>query len=261
MTEALATLSHYSPAQWALIAGAMTLGSVIQGAVGFASGLIGVPLLVMGGVPLHEAATINFLLTSVQNTAGAVRLREELTFRETALPVVLRWVGLPLGAAAMWWSAGLDPATVKQVIGVVLLASIVALGVMRPAPRDHIPAWVTAIAFVLSGFLLGFAAIGGAPMVLYVNALKWSAAKSRAFLFFVSATGVPPMAALVAWNFGAEVLPACVAAALLLPLIWAGLLGGFWAGQHFNKRLFRQITFSLLALIALSAIAGPYLTW
>ncbi|MCA9239764.1 MAG: sulfite exporter TauE/SafE family protein [Planctomycetales bacterium] len=260
MPEQLSTLlAHFSPTQWLLIFTVMTLGSLIQGAVGFASGLFSIPLLVMGGVELQEAATINFLLTAVQNTVGAWRLREELTVRDAAVPVVTRWAGLPLGAIALAKTAALDQGLIKQIVGGLLLVTVIVLWLWKAKHRAHISLPTTILAFLTSGFLLGFAAIGGAPMVLYVNALDWSAAKCRAFLFLVSATGVPLMAVLLAINFGRTLLPAVVAAVMVLPVVWVGLHVGLHLGKKLDKPLFRRITFSLLTLIALTALLAPFL--
>lgn len=252
-------LAHFSPAQWLLIFTVMTLGSLIQGAVGFASGLFAIPLLVMGGVELQEGATINFMLTAVQNTVGAWHLREELTVRETAVPIVTRWVGLPLGAMVLWETAALDQGLIKQIVGGMLLVMVITLWFWRAKHRSHISLPTTIFAFLISGFLLGFASIGGAPMVLYVNALDWSAAKCRAFLFLVSATGVPLMAVMLAVHFGVTLLPAALAALLVLPLVWVGLHAGLRMGKKLNKPLFRRITYSLLTVIALTALLTPFL--
>lgn len=254
-------LSEYAWWQWTLIVGVMTLGSVVQGTVGFASGLIGVPLLVLLGVPLPHAAATNFLLTAMQNMVGAWRLRDQLTLRETVLPVVARWVGIPAGAMMLSVAAGVDQAVVKQLIGGMLLAMVVVLWTWRPRHRDSIPTPVTLVAFLLSGFLLGFAAIGGAPMVLYVNSLNWSAAKSRAFLFFASATGVPLMAMMLAWNFGRELAPACVAALIAMPFCWLGVQLGIRLGMRLDKQRFRQLTYTLLTVIAVSSLLAPWLRW
>ncbi len=87
----------YSPAEIVLIGLIMTFGSVVQGAVGFASGLLGVPLLVLSGWSLPEAATINLVSTSVQNATGAVKLWSHLEPRELVFPVVVRCLAIPLG--------------------------------------------------------------------------------------------------------------------------------------------------------------------
>lgn len=261
MPEYLAQLvAHYSPFQWALIVVVLSLGSVIQGAVGFASGLFSIPLLVVFNIPLEQAAAINFLLTAMQNFFGAWKLRAELRRDEVILPMVLRWVGIPLGVFAMHHTSSLPPTVVKQVIGLLLLVTVIFMWLWRVKHRERIPLPATVVTFLTSGFLLGFAAIGGAPMVLYVNTLTWSAAKCRAFLFLLSATGVPPMAVLLAWTFGAQLLPAVAAAAVAMPFCWMGVLLGMRLGRLLDKRLFRTLTYGLLTVIAVSSVLSPWLS-
>lgn len=250
----------YQPAELALLAVIMTVGSVVQGAVGFASGLLGVPLLVLSGFSLLEAATVNLVSAGVQNILGASTLSAHLEARELALPVAVRSVSIPLGALALMYVQELDPARAKQLIGVLLLMIVLLLGALRVRPRDHIPLGWQLAAFSSSGFMLGLASIGGAPMVLYVNSLTWSANKSRAFLFFCSATGAPLMALILVWRFGAEIVPPVASTVAILPAILAGLWVGLQLGNRLNKHVFRRLTFILLTCIAITAILGPILT-
>lgn len=242
-----------------IIALIMTLGSLLQGALGFASGLVGVPLLVLSGFTLLEATVINFISTGVQNIAGAVQLGEHLRWRDVAWPTALRAVGLPFGMYALAATQTLDQGLVKQLIGGVLLASVLLLVALRPTPRDRAPFPWTAAAFLSSGFLMGFGAIGGAPMVMYVNSLNWSAAKSRGFLFFCSAALVPFMAVMLLWKFHADAAQPAAAALLVMPPVLVALLLGLRLGHTLDKARFVRLTYSLLIIIALVALASPLL--
>jgi len=237
----------------------MTFGSVIQGAVGFASGLLGVPLLVLCGFPLLDATVINFVSTALQNTIGAFQLWSHLEPAELVWPNVWRVVGLPLGILALDAIGGLDPGRVRQIIGVILLVSIVFVAGLRIRPRDRIALPWVALTFVTSGFLMGFATVGGAPMVMYVNALTWSAAKSRGFLFFCSAFLMPPMGLMLAWKFGAKASHPAMAALMVMPPVMVGLWTGLRLGRRLDKQLFRRLTYTLLVLIAVAAIASPWI--
>jgi uncharacterized membrane protein YfcA len=247
----------YSLDQLATIAVVMTFGSVLQGAVGFASGLIGVPLLVLCGFSLLEATVVNFISTGVQNTLGAIQLWGHLRPRDVAAPALLRCVGLPLGLQTLSLVQRLDQSQVKQVIGLVLLATVALMIGFRVSPRPKLPAAWTVLAFVTSGFLMGFASIGGAPMVLYVNALTWSAAKSRGFLFFCSAALVPLMGLLLMWKFGAEAAQPAMVAIIIMPPVLVGLWAGLKLGHQLDKARFRRLTYVLLVAVSLAAIFGP----
>jgi len=248
----------YSPTEIAIIGLVMTFGSIVQGAVGFASGMIGVPLLVVSGFSLPEAATINLVATSLQNVIGAWKLRTHLEPRELVLPVVTRWVALPVGVfLTASVDAYLDPAQVRQLLGAVLLVILLMLWGLHVPPRDRLPMFWQVLAFFSSGLMMGFATIGGPPMVIYVNSLTWSVDKSRGFLFFCAATGTP----VAAWMFwaqhGEKIIPAALSTLVVLPMILTGLWIGLRAGHLLPKRRFRQITLTLISLIALGAILSP----
>jgi uncharacterized membrane protein YfcA len=235
----------------------MTLGSVMQGALGFASGLMGVPTLVLFGFSLRDATVVNFVLTAIQNVAGAAQLWNHLDPRELVWPSLLRMVGLPLGIYALSMADGSDMDLVKQIVGGILLLLVVLLAGLRPEPRDRLPQGWTLLTFISSGFLMGFASIGGAPMVIYVNSLTWSARKSRGFLFFCSAALMPLAGVLVYWKFGDPVIQPAKAALIVLAPTLVGLAAGLKLGSRLDKEHFRRLTYGLLIFIALAAILGP----
>ncbi len=248
----------FTPTEIALIATIMTFGSVVQGALGFASGLLGVPLLVLSGFSLPEAATINLVSTSVQNVTGAWKLKPHLELRELVFPVFVRWLAIPCGVYAAYLAdQRLDPEQTKQLIGIFLLVVVGLLWGFKISPRESLHlGWQVPI-FATSGFLMGFAAIGSAPMVIYVNSLTWSATKSRAFLFFCSAASLPVAFATFWLEYGEKILPAAWTTICLMPLIFTGLWFGLHLGHRLSKPLFRRITFGLIVLIAIIATTAP----
>lgn len=253
------TRMAYSTHDLTIIGVIMTLGSLLQGTLGFASGLVGVPLLVLSGFSLLEATVINFISTSVQNVAGAVHLSEHLEWRDVAWPTVLRAVAMPAGTAALAATQTMDQGVVKQIIGVVLLTSVLLIVGLRVTPRDRAPFPWQAAAFLSSGFLMGFGAIGGAPMVMYCNSLTWSAAKCRSFLFFCSAAIAPFMAVALFWKFRTGAAQPAMAALLVMPPVLVALGAGLSLGRRFDKARFRRFTYGLLIAIALFAIISPLL--
>jgi uncharacterized membrane protein YfcA len=113
------------------------------------------------------------------------------------------------------------------------------------------------VTFLISGFLMGFATIGGAPMVLYVNSLTWSVAKSRAFLFLCSVLAMPLMGVMLIAKFGEQASAPAMAAVITLPPVAVGLWFGLALGHRLDKRRFRRLTYALLTTIALVAIGSP----
>ncbi len=249
----------YSPAEIALIGLVMTFGGVIQGAVGFASGMLGVPLLILSGFSLPEAATINLVSGGVQNIIGTWKLRSHLEPRELVFPVCLRWLAIPVGTYVAWLTDQLlSSAQSKQLIGTVLLVTVLLLWICRVAPRERLNAFWQTLAFSTSGFMLGFATMGGSPMAIYVNSLTWSVAKSRAFLFTCSAAGLPIAVIVFLRQYGSRIIPAAITALIVMPGILAGLWVGLHLGHRLPKSLFRKITFALIVSIAAIAIMAPF---
>ncbi len=251
----------YSPYEILLIALVMSFGSVVQGAIGFASGLLGVPLLVIFGFSLPEAAIINLISTSVQNFTGTWKLWDYLDVRELIYPTVIRLFAIPLGTASVYWvNERITQAQSKQLVGGLMLLVVSLLWLFKVERRDYLNYFWQTLAFFSSGFLLGFASIGGAPLVIYVNSLTWRVNKSRAFLFFCSAIGQP----LAIWFFwrqfsGIFWTPVC-STFVILPAIFAGLWIGLPLGSRLSQPVFRTITLGLILMTALAAIVSPYLS-
>ena len=251
----------YSLSQIILIGLIMTFGSVVQGAVGFGSGLLGVPLLLLCDYSIPEAATINLVSTSVQNSTGAWKLWSHLEPRELILPVAIRFLTIPCGVYVAYLTVQhIEPALSKQIIGLLLLITVSLLWGFRVTPREQVNLLWQCLAFSTSGFFMGFATIGGPPMVLYINSLTWSAYKSRAFLFFCSAVSLPIAAAAFWFEYGTKILPAALTALLVMPFVLLGLRLGLRLGHRLSKSLFRRITYVLIILVALSAIVSPFFT-
>ena len=147
----------------------------------------------------------------------------------------------------------------KQILGVLLLTVLFFLWFFHVKPRDELNIFWKTLAFGSSGFLLGFASMGAAPLVIYANSLTWNVNKSRAFLFFCSAVG-QPFAAWFFWlRFGEKIITPACSTLLFLPLIFAGLWLGLHLGAFLSINAFRKLTFGLIALTAVAAILSPFI--
>ena len=99
--------------------------------------------------------------------------------------------------------------------------------------------------------------MGGPPIVLWVMAHDWSAAKSRGFLFFVFLSSVPLQVVLLLLAFGTRILWPVLIGAMGIVFVFAGTAIGLQIGAKLPKWRLRQIAYLILTLIAISAIGTP----
>lgn len=247
------TLSQYAAVSLILFA-----SSVVQGAVGFAAGLFGIPLLALAGISFPDAVAISLVAAAPQNIIPAWQLRREIDFRGALRPMLIRYAFMPLGVWALWLVGRENKDAASQFVGVMVLLIV---GVQRafrvaPQPRLH-PLWEW-LAFGMGGFLLGLCGMGGPAMVLWVLAHDWSMNRARAFLYYVFATGIPVQGLLLWLFFGSQMLRAMTLSAAAFPSVVAGLAVGLYVSRLIPDAVLRRLSTLLLILIALSAIVTPY---
>ena len=248
------TLSQY------LLVSLILLGSsVVQGAVGFASGLFGIPLLMLTGIELPEALAISLVAAAAQNCTAAWQLRGHIDYRRAWRPMLIRFATLPLGALALAYVGHTSKDLTGQIVGIVVLAIVALNWSLRIQRRPHLhPAWEWA-AFGIGGFLLGLCGMGGPAMVFWVMAHDWPMTRAKAFLYYIFATGIP-LQGLVLWLFfGTPILVAMLLGLATLPAVIAGIYPGLWIGSRLPDRVLRPLAWGVLVLIGISAIASPWL--
>jgi uncharacterized membrane protein YfcA len=246
--------------QGLIVAAILFAASLIQGTVGFAMGLFGVPLLLMvARLTLPETVAVLLISAMIQNGHGVWTLRKRIEYAKTWRPIVIRFVTLPLGGWALFRLGTESSEQVKQLVGVVLLMVVVAMAAWRVKPRRQLqPAWEFP-AFGLGGFLAGFCGMGGPPMVLWVISHRWGSSRSRGFLFFVFFLGLVPQIFFHVYFFGSEILWYFLLGLFCFPLIFAGSMMGLALGTKLPKRLLRKVTLGVLLAVALFAIISPHL--
>jgi uncharacterized membrane protein YfcA len=246
--------------QYLLVSLILFLSSVVQGAVGFAAGLFGIPLLMLSGMPLADAVAISIVASAVQNLVAAWQLRREIAYALAWRPTLIRLATLPLGAWALWALGSEHNDAASQAVGVIVLAIVAVQTALRVEPQEKLHAAWEWLAFSLGGFLLGLCGMGGPPMVLWVMAHNWPMNRARAFLYFLFVTGMPPQALIMWLMFGNEILGAMLLGLATLPALLAGLYLGLWFSRLMPDRVLRGLSWVMLVLIAISAIVMPYLT-
>lgn len=243
--------------QYMAVAGSLFAAMVLQGAVGFGSGLLAIPLMLWAGVGLPVAIGTLPGAVLVQTGYSAWRYRVHVRWRETVWLTVARYVTLPVGVWLLVLLAGQTLGLAKQVIGVALALVVAVQWVARVRPRARVHwAW-TPIAGGLSGLMAGAIGMGGPPLVLWVMAHDWPSRRSRAFLWVLFLLVMPPQVALLVWQFGWPVVQALGVGLAAAPLVLAGAHVGEKLGERLNRRRLRQVALVLLLILAVASIVGP----
>ncbi len=235
-------------------------GIFVQSAAGFAAGLMIVPALLWCGYSIPAAQCSLLVATIPQNVWGVWSLRDSLQAREVMWPGLGRMVFYPLGIWGLLRMESLQPETLRQIVGGMLVLLTVATMIVRPRPRPSLhPIWAW-IAFPVSGFLQGLVGMGGPAMVFWVQAHDWGTRKSRAFLFSMYLISIVPALLVLALVFGARVLSAGLVSALIIPLLLVVTHYGLQFGSQLGRERLRRVTLGLLLLMGIAGLLAPLLS-
>jgi len=247
------------PWQYIAVLVALLVAMVLQGAVGFGSGLLAIPLMLWAGIDLPIAIATLPGAVAVQTAYNTWRYRVHVPWSKTVGTTVWRYLSLPVGVWLLVLLAEQTIDTAKQVIGAALLVVLTVQWFAKIQPREHLQ-WVwTPIAGGLSGVMAGALGMGGPPIVLWVMAHDWPSRASRAYLWVTFLLLMPPQTALLVWQFGWPVAYAVGLGLAAAPLVIVGATLGEKLGERLDRRRLRRAAFALLLIIALSSILGPLL--
>ena len=232
----------------------MFFGSVVQGAIGFALGMIAVPLLVEAGFSLSQAVALTTLTIGIQVLFGAWQLRAHIPWGDVKLAAALRYLTLPIGVLLLLSVEILAADDMKRLVGLGVLLGALLRGFARSGTVRDLPVAVSIATFCLSGLLQGLVAMGGPPLVLWMTTRDFSARQARAFTMTLFLLNAPVQVALLLFlsrTMSADVLLLALA---LAPVIYLGTTIGVRVGDRFSKPLLNKAALGVLLLIALNAI-------
>ena len=104
----------------------MFFGSLAQGALGFALGLIAAPLLVEVGFSLAQAVALTTLSIGIQVLFGAWQLRAHIPWRDVKLAASVRFLTVGLGVLLLLNIETMDTEGVKRLVGILVLLGVAA---------------------------------------------------------------------------------------------------------------------------------------
>ena len=233
--------------------------SIMQGASGFAFSLLMMPLLVWNGFSLVEAniftATNGFVLSCFM----VFKLRESVMWKVLWPSYIPRIGGMVMGILLLSYLNGLDKALIRQILGVVLLLTVVIQLVVKVKPRDQLHRGWWWLGFGSSGLLGGMVGFGGPPVVLWVMAHNWSNIQSRALMAALYWTIVPIQVAMLLMTFGRPLAQFSLQALFFVPVVVGGVFAGILLGNLLNKPRLRKFVQALLLVTAIMSLIGPYI--
>ncbi len=249
-----------SPDLLPLVALILFISSLIQGAVGFAFGLIALTFLTLLGIELTIIVPLLLTAGLAQLLVGVYKLRDHIQYEPLIKGSIIRYITLPFGILSLGYiTTTIDKAQIEQLVGILILGIVGLQLLVKPTPKEKLHPFWTFLAFGASGYTTGLIAVGGPPIVLWVMAHKWTNGQIRSFLFASFLASAPINAVMLYFVFGDSTFSPMLYGLAFSPLIALGSHLGVKLGHAFSPEKLRTIAFSILAISSLSSIATPLL--
>lgn len=232
----------------------MFFGSVVQGTLGFALGMIAAPLLVEAGFSLSQSVALTTLAIGIQVLFGAWKLRAHIPWHEVRLAAIARYLTMPIGVLLLLSVESLDTEAVKRLVGLGVLLSVGMRCLARGETVRDLPTAVSAVMFGLSGVLQGLVSMGGPPLVLWMTTREFRANQARAFTMTLFLLNAPLQVLLLLFLSQTMTVDVLLMALVLTPVIYLGTLIGVRIGDQFSKQALNRVALIVLVVIATNAI-------
>ena len=223
-------------------------GGLMLGYTGWGGAMVSMPFLTIlyGPVEALVIMIIGALLVTAYLFPTAARIAD---WRRMTPILIAMAVCVPIGSLLLF---ALEPNLIRRIIGWLIVgASILILSGWRYSGPQG--AGASATTGVISGLINGFVGLGGPPLVIYMLALKQSAAVQRAnTLVFIAIASVLVLGSTFVG--GGVTLENSFLGVLTAPF---QIAGGWLGARLFLKlpvELFKK--FSLVALIVLGGIVA-----
>jgi uncharacterized membrane protein YfcA len=227
----------------------MFVATFIQGAIGFGSALIAMPILIqLLGIPV--AAPLFAIVAQTGGLMTILHYRQSLRLRSIWRLILSAFIGIVPGITL---ARLVDEHFAMWVLGIIIiLYSLYALLSPRlPEIKDK--RWAYAFGF-LYGLLHGAYNTGGPPIVIYGNTQRWNTAEFKSNLqamFFTSGLFVVAMHAFVKQSLTPQVLHYYV---ILVPATLGGLLLGYQLDRVLKPETFRKLVLIMLIVLGVTLI-------
>jgi uncharacterized membrane protein YfcA len=228
---------------WAMVV--TFAGGLMLGYTGWGGAMVSMPFLTIlyGPVEALVIMIIGALLVAAYLFPAAARIAD---WRRMTPLLIAMAVCVPIGNLLLF---ALEPNLIRRIIGwlVVGAAILILSGWRYRGPQG---AGASAATGVISGLINGFVGLGGPPLVIYMLALKQSAAVQRAnILVFMAITSVLVLGST--FVAGGVTLENSFLDLLTAPF----QLAGGWLGARLFLKLPAEL-FNKVSLVALIVLGG-----
>jgi len=229
----------------------MAIGALSQGFLGFGFAIVAMAGLTLSRDLLHAAGVVN--LTGILVAASVlIALRREVLWRPALrmIPGVL--VGVVLGVSAL---GALDRDLMVRTLGVTIIA-ISLWNLRTPTPQTGEAPIRDGVAGLLGGLLGGAFNTGGPAIVahLYRRPDSPQAVKATNQLIFLT-MGLARLPTATAQ--GQMTSAIWIEAAIMVPILVAGLLIGIRLGRRVSPTQFRRVSWLALAAMGGALVFSP----
>jgi len=220
------------------------LAAFVQGAVGFAFGMVSMGLSVL----LIDAKVASIMMAPLSTSNIVIVLwsvRHSVRLRNVGPMVVGMVAGLPLGLALL---LGGSTALIRLLVGMLLLyVGITRLLGERWERKALSTAWGYA-AGLLGGIVGGATNIGGPPLIAFAARQPWSPQVFKATLLtcFFAATAIKTIALVAEGSLNGPLLKS---AGALLPAILVGSSIGIAVFNRVDQKLFGRLVSALVLIL------------
>lgn len=223
-------------------------GVFIQSLSGFGLGLFAMPLLTLIidirlAAPFMNLVALSTLLTIF------LYYRKKLEVKAIVGLIGVSSLAIPLG---VYFLKHIDETITLTLLGTVVLGYSIYSLLELPLPIIHSQKWGYGFAF-FSGLLSGAYNTGGPPIVIYAGCRRWTPEqfKSNLNFFFFCNVIIVLSNHILQGNFSLEVVQLFIRN---IPVIFIGLVAGFFLSNRVNLLLFRKLVFILLVIAGLQLL-------
>jgi uncharacterized membrane protein YfcA len=224
----------------------------LAGVVGFAYGLVALPLLLLVGIPLGDVVVINLVVGLASRISVVARRRNDVNWPRARLLLVGCVPGVLVGIVVR---DRCDTDLIQLAAGVVTLVAVAAIARNRPAvgASADSPATVVLTAGGLGGFLGVITSLNGVPPALLLTGNRAKARTMVADLAVYFVLGNLLTLLILSQSGQAPAQWVWLALLLWVPIGLVGNLVGVGLGPRMPYRLFRRLT---IAVIVVSGLAS-----